>query len=83
MLETGNNPKTIVDENNMKQVNDLSEIESIIDKIIENNPNQVKTLAEKPNLIGWFVGQAMKETQGKANPKTVNEILSKKLLNKG
>ena len=83
MLETGNNPKTIVDENNMKQVNDLSEIESIIDKIIENNPNQVKALEEKPNLIGWFVGQAMKETQGKANPKTVNEILSKKLLNKG
>ena len=83
MLETGNNPKTIVDENNMKQVNDLSEIESIIDKIIENNPNQVEALAEKPNLIGWFVGQAMKETQGKANPKTVNEILSKKLLNKG
>ena len=83
MLETGNNPKTIVDENNMKQVNDLSEIESIIDKIIENNPDQVKALAEKPNLIGWFVGQTMKETQGKANPKTVNEILSKKLLNKG
>jgi len=83
MLETGNNPKTIVDENNMKQVNDLSEIESIIDKIIENNPDQVEALAEKPNLIGWFVGQTMKETQGKANPKTVNEILSKKLLNKG
>ena len=83
MLETGNNPKTIVDENNMKQVNDLSEIESIIDKIIENNPDQVEALAEKPNLIGWFVGQTMKESQGKANPKTVNEILSKKLLNKG
>ena len=82
MLETGNNPKTIVDENNMKQVNDLSEIESIIDKIIENNPDQVEALEEKPNLIGWFVGQTMKETQGKANPKTVNEILSKKLLNK-
>ena len=83
MLETGNNPKTIVDENNMKQVNDLSEIESIIDKIIENNPDQVEALAEKPNLIGWFVGQTMKETQGKANPKTVNKILNKKLLNKG
>jgi len=83
MLETGNNPKTIVDENNMKQVNDLSEIESIIDKIIENNPDQVEALEEKPNLIGWFVGQTMRETQGKANPKTVNEILSKKLLNKG
>ena len=83
MIETGNNPKTIVDENNMKQVNDLSEIESIIDKIIENNPDQVEALEEKPNLIGWFVGQTMKETQGKANPKTVNKILNKKLLNKG
>ena len=83
MLDTGENPTSIVDANNMKQVNDLSEIESVIDKIIENNPDQVNALSEKPNLIGWFVGQVMKETQGKANPKTVNEILGKKLLNKG
>ena len=62
---------------------DLSEIESVIDKIIEKNPDQVNALSEKPNLIGWFVGQVMKETQGKANPKTVNEILGKKLLKKG
>ena len=83
MLDTGENPASIVDANNMKQVNDLSEIESVIDKIIENNPDQVNALSEKPNLIGWFVGQVMKETQGKANPKTVNEILDKKLLKKG
>ena len=83
MLDTGENPTSIVDANNMKQVNDLSEIESVIDKIIENNPDQVNALSEKPNLIGWFVGQVMKETQGKANPKTVNEILGKKLLKKG
>ena len=83
MLDTGENPASIVDANNMKQVNDLSEIESVIDKIIENNPDQVNALSEKPNLIGWFVGQVMKETQGKANPKTVNEILGKKLLKKG
>ena len=83
MLDTGENPASIVDANNMKQVNDLSEIESVIDKIIENNPDQVSALSEKPNLIGWFVGQVMKETQGKANPKTVNEILGKKLLKKG
>ena len=82
MLNTGESPASIVDANNMKQVNDLSEIESVIDKIIENNPDQVNALSEKPNLIGWFVGQAMKETQGKANPKTVNEILGKKLLKK-
>tara|TARA_B100000927_G_scaffold178888_1_gene144110 strand:- start:471 stop:1940 length:1470 start_codon:yes stop_codon:yes gene_type:complete len=83
MLDTGDDPISIVESNNMRQVNDLSEIEAIIDKIIESNPDQVKTLSEKPNLIGWFVGQAMKETAGKANPKTVNEILNKKLLNKG
>ena len=83
MLDTGENPASIVDANNMKQVNDLSEIETVIDKIIENNPDQVNALSEKPNLIGWFVGQVMKETQGKANPKTVNEILGKKLLKKG
>ena len=83
MLDTGENPASIVDANNMKQVNDLSEIESVIDKIIENNPDQVNALSEKPNLIGWFVGQVMKETQGKANPKTVNEILGKKHLKKG
>ena len=83
MLDTGENPASIVDANNMKQVNDLSEIESVIDKIIENNPDQVNALSEKPNLIGWFVGQVMRETQGKANPKTVNEILGKKLLKKG
>ena len=83
MLDTGNDPISIVESNNMKQVNNSSEIEAIIDKIIENNPDQVNALSEKPNLIGWFVGQTMKETGGKANPKTVNEILDKKLLNKG
>ena len=83
MLDTGNDPISIVESNNMKQVNNSDEIEAIIDKIIESNPDQVNALSEKPNLIGWFVGQAMKETGGKANPKTVNEILNKKLLNRG
>ena len=83
MLDTGNDPISIVESNNMKQVNNSGEIEAIIDKIIESNPDQVNALSEKPNLIGWFVGQTMKETGGKANPKTVNEILDKKLLNKG
>ena len=83
MLDTGNDPISIVESNNMKQVNNSSEIEAIIDKIIESNPDQVNALSEKPNLIGWFVGQTMKETGGKANPKTVNEILNKKLLNRG
>ena len=83
MLDTGDDPISIVESNNMKQVNNSNEIEAIIDKIIESNPDQVDALSEKPNLIGWFVGQTMKETGGKANPKTVNEILNKKLLNRG
>ena len=82
MLETGEDPNSIVDSNNMRQVNDLGEIEKIIDVIVKNNPDQVVALSTKPNLIGWFVGQVMKESKGKANPKTVNDILNKKLLNK-
>ena len=80
MIESGDNPVSIVDSNDMRQVSDEGELESIIEKIIQSNPDQVKSLEEKPNLMGWFVGQVMKETQGKANPKSVNELLNKKLL---
>ena len=80
MIESGDNPVSIVDSNDMRQVSDEDELESIIEKIIQSNPDQVKSLEEKPNLMGWFVGQVMKETQGKANPKSVNELLNKKLL---
>ena len=80
MIESGDNPVSIVDSNDMRQVSDEGELESIIEKIIQSNPDQVKSLEEKQNLMGWFVGQVMKETQGKANPKSVNELLNKKLL---
>ena len=80
MIESGDNPVSIVDSNDMRQVSDEGELESIIEKIIQSNPDQVKSLEEKPNLMGWFVGQVMKETQGKANPISVNELLNKKLL---
>jgi aspartyl-tRNA(Asn)/glutamyl-tRNA(Gln) amidotransferase subunit B len=80
MIKSGDNPVSIVDSNDMRQVSDEGELESIIEKIIQSNPDQVKSLEEKPNLMGWFVGQVMKETQGKANPKSVNELLNKKLL---
>ena len=80
MIDSGDDPVSIVDSNDMRQVSDEGELDGIIEKIIQSNPDQVKSLEEKPNLMGWFVGQVMKETKGKANPKTVNELLNKKLL---
>ena len=80
MIDSGDDPVSIVDSNDMRQVSDEGELEGIIEKIIQSNPDQVKSLEEKPNLMGWFVGQVMQETKGKANPKTVNELLNKKLL---
>ena len=80
MIDSGDDPVSIVDSNDMRQVSDEAELDGIIEKIIQSNPDQVKSLEEKPNLMGWFVGQVMQETKGKANPKTVNELLNKKLL---
>ena len=58
---------------------DAGAIEKVIDGIIAANPSQVEQVKEKPKTFGWFVGQAMKATQGKANPQAVNEILKKQL----
>ncbi|MAV63448.1 MAG: aspartyl/glutamyl-tRNA amidotransferase subunit B [Rickettsiales bacterium TMED269] len=80
MIDSGDDPVSIVDSNDMRQVSDEGELDGIIEKIIQSNPDQVRSLEEKPNLMGWFVGQVMQETKGKANPKTVNELLNKKLL---
>ena len=65
----------------MEQLSDDNEIEQIIDKVINDNPNQKQQfLSGKDRLFGFFVGQVMKESKGKANPKLVNEILKKKLV---
>ena len=65
----------------MKQVTDTGAIEKIIDEIIAANSDNVASYkAGKTNLMGWFVGQVMKASQGKANPGVVNQILSKKLV---
>tara|TARA_B100000768_G_scaffold58452_1_gene56573 strand:- start:102 stop:1613 length:1512 start_codon:yes stop_codon:yes gene_type:complete len=77
----GGNPSDIVDKREMKQVTDTTKIEAAIDKIMIENPDQVTKAKENPKLAGWFVGQVMKATGGKANPKAVNEIIAKKLLN--
>lgn len=79
MFETGDDPKNIVNDKGLKQVTDTGAIESEIDRIISSNPDKVAEYKEKPKLFGWFVGQVMQATQGKANPKVVNEILKKKL----
>ena len=76
--ETGD-PGEIVDKRGLKQVTDTGAIEKIIDEIIAANPKQVEQVKEKPKTFGWFVGQVMKASQGKANPQAVNEILKNKL----
>ncbi len=79
MFETGGNPEAIVEEKGLKQVTDTSAIEPIVETIIADNPDQVEKYKKNPKLAGWFTGQVMKATGGKANPQMVNEIISKKL----
>ena len=79
MLKQGKSPEVIVEEQGLKQVSDSGEIEGIIDEIIAANPKQVEQVKAKPKAIGWFVGQVMQRTGGKANPAIVNEVLVRKL----
>ena len=69
----------IVNERNMKQVTDTEAIQAAVDTVIDSNPEQLSNVTKNPKLVGWFVGQVMKITQGKANPKVVNELIKKKL----
>ncbi len=75
----GGDPAEIVEVRGMRQVTDTGAIEAAVDKVIAENPAQVEKAKENPKLAGWFVGQVMKATGGKANPKAVNEIVAKKL----
>ncbi len=75
----GGTPAEIVESRGMKQVTDTGAIETAMDEIMEANPAQVEKAKANPKLAGWFVGQIMKATGGKANPKVVNEIVRKKL----
>jgi len=79
MLETGGDPAAIVEERGLRQVTDTGAIEKSVDAIIAANPDQVAAVKEKPKTFGWFVGQVMKATGGKANPAAVNAILKRKL----
>jgi len=75
----GGDPREIVEKRGMKQVTDMGAIEKAVDEIIAANPDKVEQAKAKPTLLGWFVGQTMKATGGKANPQALNEILKQKL----
>lgn len=77
--EEGGDPAEIVEKRGMKQVTDTGAIEKIVDDIIAANAEKVEQVKEKPSMLGWFVGQVMKASQGKANPQAVNDILKEKL----
>ncbi len=75
----GGNPAEVAARKGMKQVTDTGEIEKAVDEIIAANPDQVEKAKANPKLAGWFVGQVIKATGGKANPATVNALVAAKL----
>ena len=75
----GGDPRKLVEERGMKQVTDTGAIEKAVDDVIAANPEKVEQAKAKPTLAGWFVGQVMKATGGKANPQSVNELVKAKL----
>ena len=77
--EEGGSPAGIVEERGLKQVTDTGAIEAVVDEVIAANPGQVEKAAGNPKLAGWFVGQVMKATGGKANPQAVQKIVRDKL----
>ncbi len=80
MFQSGKGAAEIVKEKGLEQVSDVQELDALINKILAENPGQVAAYkAGKVKLIGFFVGQVMKATGGKANPGVVNDILKKKL----
>ena len=80
MAEGDKDPQIIIDEKGLKQESDPKELEKLIDRVIKDNQDKVKEYKSgKDKLFGFFVGQAMKVSGGKANPQLVNEILKKKL----
>src|SRR6516164_3003283 len=75
----GGDPRAVVEARGMKQVTDVSAIEKLVDEIVAANPDKLEQARAKPALIGWFVGQVMKASGGKANPQAVNDLLKAKL----
>lgn len=77
--QEGGDPRALVESRGMKQVTDLSAIERVVDDIIAANPDKAAQVKDKPQSLGWFVGQVMKASGGKANPQAVNDLLKSKL----
>jgi aspartyl-tRNA(Asn)/glutamyl-tRNA(Gln) amidotransferase subunit B len=75
----GGDPRAVVEARGLRQMTDVSALEAIVDDIIAKNPDKVGDAKTNPKAIGWFVGQVMKASGGKANPQTVNELLKKRL----
>ena len=75
----GGSPAEIVESRGLKQVTDSGAIEKAVDEIIAQNPDKIAAVLAKPSMLGWFVGQVMKSTGGKANPQAVNDLLRQKL----
>jgi len=75
----GGDPAEIVKSRGLQQVTDLAQIEAVVDKVIASNPAQVEKVQSNIRVLGWFVGQVMKATRGKANPKAVNRLLRSRL----
>jgi aspartyl-tRNA(Asn)/glutamyl-tRNA(Gln) amidotransferase subunit B len=75
----GGDPRAIVDQRGLKQVTDLGAIEKVVDEIVAANPDKVARARTNPKAVGWFVGQVMKASGGKANPQAVNDLLKAKL----
>ncbi len=75
----GGSPAEVVESRGLKQVTDSGAIEKAVDEIIAQNPDKIAAVLAKPSMLGWFVGQVMKSTGGKANPQAVNDLLRQKL----
>ena len=82
MCETGKNPNLIIEEKGLSQISDEGEIEKLVDEVLNNNPENIEKYKNgKTKLLGFFVGEVMKLSKGKANPSTLNKLLKKKLDN--
>jgi aspartyl-tRNA(Asn)/glutamyl-tRNA(Gln) amidotransferase subunit B len=80
MFDNGSDPEVIIKENDFSQINDESVLKQLAQKIIDNNKNQVEEYKSgKENLMKYFIGIAMKESKGKANPEIIENILKNKL----
>ena len=75
----GGDPRAIVEARGLKQVTDTGAIEKVVDEIVAANPDKAAQAKAKPAMLGWFVGQVMKASGGKANPQAVNALLKAKL----